>query len=179
MTAGGLHQLREALRGFETALTVAAILLLTAAAMRLAPVLIRRALTARGGGVLDEVRRRTLQSLLESLTRYLLAFIALVMVLRELGVDATAVLASAGVVGIAVGLGAQTLIRDIIAGVLLISEDLLHVGDVITVDSRTGTVERIGIRTTQIRTADGEVWTIPNGRLEIFGNRGPRAGARP
>ncbi|MDR7401933.1 MAG: mechanosensitive ion channel [Armatimonadota bacterium] len=178
MTAEGLHRLREALRGFETALTVTAIVLGAAVAMRLAPALIRCALAARTG-VLDEPRRRTLQSLLESLARYLLAFIALVMVLRELGVDATAILASAGVVGIAVGLGAQTLIRDIIAGVLLISEDLLHVGDVITVDSRTGTVERIGLRTTQFRTDDGEVWTIPNGRLEIFGNRGPRRGGSP
>jgi small-conductance mechanosensitive channel len=179
MIAEGLHRLREALRGFETVLTVAAILVGTAVAMRAGAGVIRRVLAARAGVVLDEGRRRTLQSLLESLIRYLLAFIALVMVLRELGVDATAVLASAGVVGIAVGLGAQTVIRDIIAGILLISEDLLHVGDVITVDSRTGTVERIGIRTTQIRTADGEVWTIPNGRLEIFGNRGPRPGPPP
>jgi len=65
----------------------------------------------------------------------------------------------------------------VLAGAFLISEGLIHVGDVITFDTHTGTVERISVRTTQIRTASGELWTIPNGRLEVFGNKGPASGA--
>ncbi len=175
----GLTQVREALRGLEDVVSIALILLGAAVAARLAGVLIRRTLTVRADRLLDEARRRTLQPLLESLARYVVYFIAFVMILREVNVDATAILASAGVVGFAVGFGAQTLIRDVIAGFFLIAEGLIRVGDVITFDAHTGAVERISIRTTQIRTSDGELWTIPNGRLDVFGNRGPQPGARP
>jgi len=178
MPADRLVELRDTLRGLEPVLAIVAILLGAAVVLRAAVVLIRRTLAVRADRLLDEPRRRTLQTLLESLVRYVVYFIALVMILRRLGVDTTAILASAGALGVAVGLGAQGVIRDVIAGVFLISEGLVHVGDVITFDAHTGTVERISIRTTQIRTPDGVLWTIPNGRLEVFGNRGPHPGAR-
>lgn len=176
MSGDRLAALRNALGGLDTLLAIVLILLGAAVALRLAVVLIRRTLAVRADRLLDEQRRRTLQTLLENLVRYVVYFIAFVMVLRHLGVDTTAILASAGALGVAVGLGAQSVIRDVIAGFFLISEGLVRVGDVITFDVHTGTVERISIRTTQIRTPDGEVWTIPNGRLEVFGNKGPHPG---
>src|SRR5574337_1164174 len=146
-----LAQLRDATRGLSSVIAIALILVGAALVVRLSARLIRRALQARTDRFLDETRRRTLQPLLESLVRYVVYIIALVMILRTLHVDATAIVASAGVVGVAVGLGAQNLIRDVIAGFFLIAEGLIDVGDVITFDARTGTVERISVRTTQIR----------------------------
>ncbi len=179
MRADQLSQLAEIVRGVHPVIAIILIVLGAAVVLRLSAFFIRRGLAARADRFLGEARRRTLESLLEHLIRYVVYIIALAMVLGELHVDATAILASAGVVGLAVGLGAQSLIRDVIAGFFLISEGLIHIGDVITFDSHTGAVERISIRSTQIRTADGEVWTIPNGRLEVFGNKGPRSRARP
>lgn len=147
------------------------ILIATLAVMRLSAAAIRKALGPRGDRLLDETRRRTLQPLLESIVQYVVLFVAGVMILRELSVDATAILASAGIVGFAVGFGAQTLIRDLIAGFFLLSEGLIRVGDEITFEGKTGTVERINIRTTQVRTPEGVLWTIPNGLLQVFGKR--------
>ena len=93
----------------------------------------------------------------------LILFIALVMLLQETGVDATAVLASAGVIGLAVGFGAQQFIRDVIAGFFILAEGLVQVGDVITLGEHTGLVEHISVRTTQIRKYSGELWSIRNG----------------
>lgn len=177
MPADRVGQLRQALHGLENVIAVVLILLGAVIVVRLSAILIRHTMQAPADRLLDEARRRTLQPLLESLARYVVYVIALVMILRRLNVDATAILASAGAIGVALGLGAQSLIRDVLAGVFLISEDLIHVGDVITFDAHTGTVERISVRTTQIRTASGELWTIPNGKLEVFGNRGPASGA--
>jgi small conductance mechanosensitive channel len=80
------------------------------------------------------------------------------------------VLASAGVVGLAVGFGAQHLIRDVISGFFILAEGLIQVGDVICVGEHQGQVERISIRTTQLRKYSGELWTIPNGQITVFGN---------
>ncbi len=154
----------------ETIVSIVLILLGAAVVIRIATVLIRRLLAPRGDRLLDETRARTLQPLTESLVRYVVYFIALVMVLREINIDATAILASAGVVGLAIGFGAQNLIRDVISGFFLLFEGLIQVGDVIAVGEHTGLVERISIRTTQIRKFSGELWTIPNGQLQVFGN---------
>ena len=151
-------------------LTIFLVLVAAAVAARVIPSLVRRTLTARGDRVGDETRSRTLQPLLESVLRYTVYFIALVMVLRAVGVDATAVLASAGVVGLAIGFGAQHLIRDVISGFFILAEGLIQVGDVITVGEHTGQVERIGIRATQMRKYSGELWTIPNGQISVFGS---------
>jgi small conductance mechanosensitive channel len=115
-------------------------------------------------------RSRTLGSLLVNVIRWVVAFIGLVVVLRELGVDVQAVLVSAGVVGLAVGLGAQSLIRDLITGIFLLFEGLIGVGDVVQVGSVTGTVESIGLRVTQLRQIDGALRVIPNGLLTEFTN---------
>lgn len=116
----------------------------------------------------------TLFSLARSVITYVVVFFALILILQEIGVNATAILAGAGVVGIAVGFGAQTLIRDILTGLFLVFEDSLSVGDTVQIGDITGTVEEIGLRVTRIRTLSGALVTIPNGEITriINYNRG-------
>ena len=118
----------------------------------------------------DAIRSRTLGSLLTSLLRWVVAFVVLVLVLRELGVDVQAIVVSAGVIGIVVGLGAQALIRDLITGIFLLFENLIAVGDEIKVGDQMGVVESIGLRVTRLRRLDGAVRVVPNGLLTDFAN---------
>ena len=115
-------------------------------------------------------RARTLGPLMKNVVAYVLAFLTLVIVLREVGVDVQALLVSAGVLGLAVGLGAQTLIKDVITGFFILFEGLIGVGDVIEVGGHTGTVESIGLRVTKLRMLNGALRVIPNGELTQFAN---------
>jgi moderate conductance mechanosensitive channel len=115
-------------------------------------------------------RVRTLGALLENLARWLFGFVVLVIVLRELGIDVRGLLVSAGLVGLAIGLGAQTLIRDVLAGVFLVFEGVIGVGDMIEIGGRVGTVELIGLRVTRFRMLDGSLRVVPNGQLNEFIN---------
>ena len=116
----------------------------------------------------EAARLRTLASLLTSLARWVVGFVAAAIVLREVGVDVLPVLVSAGVLGLAIGFGAQALIRDILTGFFLLFEGLLHVGDVVQIGTTTGTVESIGLRITTVRMDDGALRVIPNGQLTEF-----------
>ena len=118
----------------------------------------------------DAIRSRTLGSLLTNLLRWTVAFLVVVLSLRELGVDVGAIIVSAGVIGIVVGLGAQALIRDLISGIFLLFEGLLAIGDEIKVGDHAGTVESIGLRVTRLRMLDGAVRVVPNGALTDFAN---------
>ncbi len=113
---------------------------------------------------------KTIAPLLKSVIKYCTIFVAGVLVMRALGVDPTPIIAGAGVVGLAVGFGAQTLVKDVIAGFFLLFEGLIAVGDVITIGSSGGAVEEVGLRVTKYRTASGELWVIPNGEIRAFGN---------
>ena len=115
-------------------------------------------------------RARTLVPLLTSAARYMVAFMVGVIILQEIGIDIRAVLVSAGVVGVAIGLGAQSLIRDVIMGFFILLENLIAVGDVIEVGQHTGVVEAVGLRVTKIRKFSGELRIIPNGELTAFGH---------
>lgn len=115
-------------------------------------------------------RARTLGPLMQNVARYSLAFVAAVICLREVGVDIRALLVSAGVLGLAVGLGAQSLIKDVITGFFILFEALIAVGDVIEVGGQMGTVEAIGLRVTRIRLLNGGQRVIPNGELTQFTN---------
>ena len=118
----------------------------------------------------DAARSRTLGSLLTSVVRWVLAFVVLVLILRELGVDVQAIVVSAGVLGVVIGLGAQALIRDLLTGIFLLFESLVAVGDVVQVGATTGTVEAVGLRVTKLRLQDGSVRIVPNGSLSEFTN---------
>jgi small conductance mechanosensitive channel len=149
------------------------IVLLASAGYGIAAKVIRTTLIPRPGAANYErkiQRSKTMVPLLRSVSRYLIYFVAGVAVLQQLGIDATAIVASAGVVGLAVGFGAQTLVKDLISGFFLLFEGLIAVGDVITVGEHTGEVEAIGIRVTQVRKLSGELRIIPNGEITSFGH---------
>lgn len=156
----------------ETVVAVAAILLGLRLALPLTAGLVRRALRADDPRlpVDRQAQVRTLAPLLESALRYVLYFTAAVMVLDRLRFNVAAVVASAGIAGIAMGLGAQHLIRDVLAGFFLLFDGVVQVGDVVRIDTVTGEVERISLRTTQIRQFTGELVTFPNGEIRRVGN---------
>jgi moderate conductance mechanosensitive channel len=119
-------------------------------------------------------RRKRAQTIAGILRRGLSTVIwttAALMVLRELDVDITPVLTGAGIVGLAVGFGAQTLVRDIITGFFLIIEDQVRVGDVAMVNGTGGLVEQINLRTIVLRDFEGVVHVIPNGEIKTLANR--------
>lgn len=111
-------------------------------------------------------RRITLKRVLKNVTHYVVAFVGCIIVLSDLGVNVASILAAAGVIGLAVSFGAQSLIKDIFAGFFIIFEDQYGVGEYITVNERfTGVVELVGLRTTELRGDQGELITIPNGSI--------------
>ena len=116
-------------------------------------------------------RAVTLGTLLRSVAGYAVWGVAGIMVLSEVGLDIGALLATAGVAGLAIGFGAQTLVKDVISGVFLLFDDLLHVGDLVTIGGHTGTVEEIGVRLIKLRKFDGELVMIPAGEVRTFGNK--------
>jgi small conductance mechanosensitive channel len=115
-------------------------------------------------------RANTLIPLLQSISKYVIYFIAGVMVLRELGVDTTAIIASAGVIGLAIGFGAQSLVKDVLSGAFLLFEGVISVGDSVNVGEHSGTVEVIGLRNIHLRKYSGELRVIPYGEVASFGN---------
>ncbi|MFN3336134.1 MAG: mechanosensitive ion channel family protein [Thermomicrobium sp.] len=115
-------------------------------------------------------RVRTLTTLADSAVRVTIVLLTGLTVLAMYGVPIGPLLASAGVAGLAVGLGAQTLIRDIIGGIFIVLEDQFHVGDVITVNNVSGQVEALTLRYTALRTLDGAYVVIPNGEIRIVQN---------
>ncbi|MGE5380823.1 MAG: mechanosensitive ion channel family protein [Methylocystaceae bacterium] len=118
-------------------------------------------ITAREGNQ----RVLTLGRVLQSLVTYITYFIAIVMVLQELKVNTASIIASAGIVGVAVGFGAQSLVKDVISGFFILLENQYAVGDTITIGSDEGTVEDISLRCTRIKGASGEIYIIPNGQI--------------
>ncbi len=97
--------------------------------------------------------------------------VATMVILGELGVNAGALLAGLGVVGVALGLGAQSLVRDVIAGTFVLLEDQYGVGDVVDLGDVRGTVEAVQLRVTRVRGDDGTLWHLPNGEIRKVGNR--------
>ena len=124
--------------------------------------------------LLSERRRQrteTLGSVLRSIASFAVTAVAGAMVLSELGLDLTPVVASAGIVGVAVGFGAQNLVKDFLTGMFMLLEDQYGVGDVVDAGPATGTVEAVTLRTTRLRDVDGTVWHIRNGEIARVGNK--------
>jgi small-conductance mechanosensitive channel len=123
--------------------------------------------------LVDERRKqrvRALGSILRSVASITIFSIASVVILGDLGINLAPLLASAGVVGIAIGFGAQSMVRDYLAGIFMLVEDQYGVGDVITIGDATGTVENVTLRVTRLRDVSGIVWHIRNGAIEQVGN---------
>ena len=115
-------------------------------------------------------RARTTGSVLTSILKAAVWIIAIAMILGEFGFNLGPVIASAGVIGVAIGLGAQTLVRDILSGIFMLIEDQYGVGDQITTLEIEGGVEKVGLRITTIRDKKGVLWYVRNGEILVIGN---------
>jgi len=148
-------------------LKIIVILLLANIFIRIGSATIRNIFRVRTKGPLQisERREATLLKLLENILRYVMYFVVIVMMLETVGVDIRALLAGAGIVGLAIGFGAQNLVRDVITGFFIIFEDQFSVGDFVRIGQFEGTVEEIGLRTTKIKSFTGEVNILPNGSI--------------
>ncbi len=112
-------------------------------------------------------RQKTLEAMFNSLSRIFIGVVSGLMIIHQLfpTIDFGPLLASAGVIGVAIGFGAQSLIKDFLTGIFIMSENQYRVGDVVDIEGAAGTVERFGIRSTSIRDADGNVHYVPNGSI--------------
>ena len=116
-------------------------------------------------------RARTLGSVLRSLCTAVVGATAAIMVLAEFGVDLAPILASAGIIGVAVGFGAQNLVKDFLSGMFMLLEDQYGVGDIVDVGQASGTVETVGLRITTLRDGNGTLWYVRNGEILRVGNK--------
>jgi small conductance mechanosensitive channel len=105
-----------------------------------------------------------------SLVRIFVWTFAVLLILGELGLNLGPFLAGASIVGVALGFGTQSLVKDFVSGFFILVEDQYGVGDVITIADVTGTVEEINLRVTRLRSSDGTVWFVPNGEIRKVGN---------
>ncbi len=129
---------------------------------------------ASATGALNERRRQrteTLGSVLRSLITAVVFGVGFLMVLSEFGVDLAPLLASAGVAGVALGFGAQSLVKDFLSGIFMLLEDQYGVGDLIDVGEATGTVEEVTLRVTKLRDPTGVAWYVRNGEIVRVANK--------
>ncbi|MGQ4549706.1 mechanosensitive ion channel family protein [Dermabacteraceae bacterium P13077] len=116
-------------------------------------------------------RADTISQVLRHIVSATIVILAFVMILAEIGINIAPIIAGLGVAGVAAGVGAQTLVKDIVAGVMILFEDLIGVGDVVDLEYASGTVENINLRVTQVRGIDGVLWTVRNGEIIRIGNK--------
>ena len=115
-------------------------------------------------------RAKTIGGVLRSAATIVIFSVAAVMILGELSIDVAPIIASAGIVGLAFGFGAQSLVSDFISGLFMLMEDQYGVGDYVDIDGTGGTVEEVGLRVTKLRDMDGAVWYVRNGQVLKLGN---------
>lgn len=153
-------------------LRIGAILLVTTVLLRFFRLLVSKMFIPQLGSkpFFEEKRAKTLTGLLQSIIRYAAYFIALVLILQEFQIDTTSIVAGAGIVGLALGVGAQNLIRDVITGFFIILENQFAVGDYIVSGDMAGTVEDIGFRVTKLRDGSGVLHIIPHGAISRVTN---------
>ena len=149
------------------------VLVLTAIALRAAKVLSTRLISVVVRQKEDtEFQKRT--QTLGSIVRYVLIIaiiiVAAITLLKELGIEIAPVLAAAGIVGLAVGFGAQSLVKDVISGFFILLEDQIRVGDVVQIAGKGGLVEKINLKTTILRDLAGNVHYVPNGHIDVVTN---------
>lgn len=119
---------------------------------------------------LSERKSKTMITVMQSVSKYLVYFFVFCQILTVFGINITSIIAVASIGSVAVGFGAQNLVQDMISGMFILMEDQYGVGDIISIDALTGTVENITIRTTRLRSADGNLHIIPNGQIKIVTN---------
>ena len=162
----------------DHAFRIVLIIALVLIAAKLVNILIRGILAAnRKKGASDlhgkerEKRLATVLNLVEKAIRITIIVLAFMMVLREFGVDITPLLTGAGIAGVALGFGSQSLVKDVISGFFILIEDQIRIGDVIRINNGlSGSVERMELRVTAIRDGDGTLHIIPNGEIKSVSN---------
>jgi small conductance mechanosensitive channel len=120
---------------------------------------------------ISDRRRDTLTNILKKVVKYTLFFIGIVMSLEIFNINTASIIATAGIGGLAIGFGAQSLVKDIITGFFILLEDQYAVGDYVQIDSKEGIVEELGVRVTKIRDFTGELHIIPNSSITVVTNR--------
>ena len=140
--------------------------------------LLRRRVGGPEPGANAELRRAqragTISSVLRNVSAVVIWTIAVLIILGELGVNLAPLIAGSAVIGVALGFGAQTIVRDYLAGLFVVLEDQYGVGDFIDAGSAVGTVEWVSLRLTRLRDAEGVIWHVPNGEIKRVGNRSQR-----
>lgn len=116
-------------------------------------------------------RTRTLGSVFNNTATWVVVSVVIILILSELGFSVTALVASAGIIGAALGFGAQSIVKDVLNGLFMVFEDQLGVGDVVDLGIASGVVERVGIRVTEIRDVSGTLWFVRNGEILRVGNQ--------
>ena len=172
----GLHFAELSRWSYEKGLPLLATIVLCYALIRITGLLVTRFEHELNRGTsLDALERakraRTLGSVINKVVTIALSSVALLMVLTAVGLNIAPVLTGAGILGLAVGFGAQTLVRDIISGFFLILEDQVRVGDVAAINGTGGLVEAINLRTIVLRDGEGTVHVFPNGAITTLANR--------
>ena len=115
-------------------------------------------------------RAKTLGVMFKSIASAVIGVVTFMMLLGEFDINLGPLIAGAGIVGVAIGFGAQSLVRDLLSGIFMLIEDQYGVGDVIDAGDAIGTVESVGLRTTRIRDVRGTLWHVPNGEIRRVGN---------
>jgi moderate conductance mechanosensitive channel len=136
--------------------------------------LIDRLVGGIANGPLNErrsIRALTMGSLIKSIATTVIVFVVVLMIIAELGFPIGPLIASAGVVGLAIGFGAQSLVKDYLSGMFMIFEDQYGVGDSVDLGTVVGTVEAVGLRVTRLRDVHGTVWYVRNGEILRVGNQ--------
>lgn len=143
------------------------IILLAAIVVKIGKMIIRQLFLVRMKTPLrySERRQNTMLKLLENVLAYVVYFAAIVAVLSAMDIKVAGLLAGAGVLGLAVGFGAQNFVRDVITGFFIIFEDQFSVGDYVRIGQAEGTVQEIGLRTTKLKGLNGEIHIFPNGTI--------------
>ncbi len=119
-----------------------------------------------------EQRIEALTSVLRSLVTFVIYTVAAFMILGEVGINLGPLLAGAGILGVALGFGSQSLVRDFLSGVFILVEDQFGVGNIVDLDGQTtGVVDAVSLRTTRLRAVDGTLWHVPNGEIRRVGNK--------
>jgi small conductance mechanosensitive channel len=176
-------------------LAIAAIVVGAAIVNRLARRAVRRGLAKLGGGGLRErlsagrgrakamladtgdlsprstQRIEALSTVLRSVVSFVIWTMAAFLVLDQVGINLGPMLAGAGILGVAIGFGSQSLVKDFLAGVFILVEDQFGVGDTVDLGEAVGVVEVVSLRTTRLRSVDGTVWHVPNGEIRRVGNK--------
>lgn len=148
-------------------LKILLIMIFTGVVVKIAKMIIRKVFAVRMKTPLrySERRQNTMVKLLENVITYVVYFAAILAILSAIDINVAGLLAGAGVLGLAIGFGAQNLVRDVITGFFIIFEDQFSVGDFVRIGQAEGSVEEIGLRTTKVKGWNGEIHIFPNGTI--------------